>query len=149
MSQQHEPLPTDAHLTTQDNIFSEVYDLEPYEKTLKNARIWLYVISGLQLLMGIIEYNTIDEPEVGYIVLGIQSFIAVTFLVLALWSRKKPVPAFTIALVLYVLFNVLFMMMDTSNVFRGVIIKIFVVIALVKANRDARKYQEIKDSIGK
>jgi hypothetical protein len=149
MNQQQDVVSSDKQPENQDNIFSEVYDLAPYEKTLKNASIWLYVISGIQLVMGIFEYSTIDEPEVGYIVLAIQGFIAVTFLVLALWSRKSPVPAFTIALVLYVLFNVLFMALDTSNIYRGIIIKIFVVIALVKANRDARKYQEIKDSIGR
>jgi hypothetical protein len=42
-----------------------------------------------------------------------------------------------------------FMLIDSSNIYKGFLIKIFVVIALVKANRDARKYENIRASIGK
>ena len=131
-----------------ETIFSEIYDLEPYERTLKNARIWLYVIAGLQFIMGIIEYNREDDPVIGWTAFGIDAFIAVGFLVLALWSRKKPVPAFTIALVSYIVLHVGFSILDPSNLVRGIIIKILVIVALVKANRDARKYEEMKTLMG-
>src|SRR5690242_16705263 len=84
-----------------ESIFTDVYDLAPYEKTMKNARIWLYVIAGIQFIMGIYEYNTTADPTVAAVAFGIDAFIALTFLGLALWSRKKPVIAFTIALVFY------------------------------------------------
>ena len=45
-------------------------------------------------------------------VFGIDAFVAAIFLVLALWSRKSPVPAFTTALICYLLFNVIFMILD-------------------------------------
>ena len=128
----------------QETIFSDVYDLEPYEKTLKNARIWLYVISGIQFLMGIFEYANETDRTIGIIAFVIDAFIALLFLILALWSRKKPVASFTIALVIYLLLQIVFMLTDPTHIFRGIIIKIFVIIALVKANRDARKYEEIK-----
>ncbi|MGZ8544969.1 MAG: hypothetical protein ACXWV0_06710, partial [Flavisolibacter sp.] len=53
--------------TSKDDLFSEIYDLEPYERTLKNARIWLYVIAALQFIMGIVEYNQSDDATVGWI----------------------------------------------------------------------------------
>ena len=132
-----------------ESIFSDVYDTSVYEKTLKNARIWLFVIAGFQFAMGIFEKITIEDPQVGWIAFSIDAFIAFIFLGLALWSKKKPVVAFTIALVLYILINVGFMLIDSSNIYKGFLIKIFVVIALVKANRDARKYENIRASIGK
>lgn len=132
----------------QETIFSEIYDLEPYERTLKNARIWLYVIAGLQFIMGIIELNREEDPVIGWTAFGINVFIALGFLALALWSRKKPVPAFTTALVFYIVLHVGFSILDPSNLVRGIIIKIFVIVALVKANRDARKYEEMKKLMG-
>ena len=93
-------LPTAENETVvkQETIFDDVYDLEPYEKTMKNARGWLYVIAVIQFIIGIVEYNTVDEPTVAAIAFGIDAFIAVVFLALSLWSKKKPVVAFTIAL---------------------------------------------------
>ena len=85
----------------------------------------------------------------GWIAFSIDAFITFIFLGLALWSKKKPVVSFTIALALYILINVGFMLIDSSNIYKGFLIKIFVVIALVKANRDARKYENIRASIGK
>ena len=95
-------------------------------------------------MMGIFEYANETDRTIGIIAFVIDAFIALLFLILALWSRKKPVASFTIALVIYLLLQIVFMLTDPTNIFRGIIIKIFVIIALVKANRDARKYEEIK-----
>ena len=141
--------PTRENEAPREDIFSEIYDLQPYERTLNRARIWLYVIAGLQFIMGIIEYNQADDPTIGWTAFGIDAFIAAGFLILALWSRKKPVPAFTIALVSYIVLITGFMILNPSNLVRGIIIKILVIIALVKANRDARKYEEMKALMGR
>jgi hypothetical protein len=138
---------TDAPAQT-ESIFTDVIDTAPYEKSMKNARIWLYVIAGLQFLMGIFEYMNTADRTIGLLAFGIDATMAVCFLVLALWSRKKPVIAFTMALVLYALFVITFSILDPSNIYKGIIVKILVVIALVKANKDARKYEDIKTSIG-
>ena len=131
-----------------ENIFSEMVDYTPLEKSMKNARIWLYVIAGMQLIMGIYEYATTDDPFVAWLAFGIDSGIGAIFFFLALWSRKKPKLAFTAALILYLAFNIGFMVMDPENIFKGILIKAIVVVALVKANKNARKYEEIKSSLG-
>jgi hypothetical protein len=130
-----------------ESIFNNLVDLELYEKSLKNARTWLYVIAAFQFLMGVYEYFTVEDNVVAAIAFGIDAFIGLTFLALAIWSKKKPTIAFALALGLYVLFLISFMILDSSNIFKGVIIKILVIVALVKANRDARKYEEVKASI--
>jgi hypothetical protein len=129
----------------QESLFKDIYDLEPYEKSMKNARIWLYVISGFQFAVGIYEYNIVPDPTLAWIAFGIDAALALVFLGLALWSRKKPVPAFTLALSIYVIVQVGMMILDTSTIAKGLLIKILVVIALVKAHRDARKYEALKN----
>ena len=134
--------------TPQPDLFANVVDTEPYEKSMKNACIWLYVIAGFQAVMGIIEYNTIDEASIGLMAAGIDGVLALLFLGLALYSKKNPVVAFTLALVLYVVIVGGLMFLDPASAFKGIIIKAFAIIALVKANKDARKYVEIMQSIG-
>lgn len=148
----NEQLSSSANDTTvkEASIFNDVYDLAPYEKTMKNARVWLYVIVGIQLIMGIIEFNTVEDSRVAAIAAGIDAFIALTFLGLALWSKKKPVVAFTIALVFYIVIvlGLALLSGDFTILVKGIIFKILVVVALVKANRDARQYEAIKQSLG-
>ena len=132
---------------TTDSIFNNLVDLAPYEKSLKNARIWLYVIAGLQFAVGIFEYFTIDDNIVAAIAFGIDAFVALGFLALALWSKKKPLVAFSIALGFYGVVLIAFTILDPSNFFKGIIIKILVIVALVKAIKDAKQYEEVKASI--
>lgn len=128
----------------QESILEDAIDTYEYERTMKRARIWLYVIAGFQLLVGFYEYGTSADQTIGLIAFGIDAFIGVVFFALALWSQRKPVHAFTTALVLYILLQVGFMLLDPVNIVRGIIIKIFVIIALVKANRDARQYVAVR-----
>jgi predicted MFS family arabinose efflux permease len=144
-----EQLPADAQESPeQQHLFNDAFDMEPYRRNMKNAQIWLYVVAGIQLIMGIIEYSRTDDTTIAWIAFGIDAFISLIFLALALWSKKAPVTAFTIALVFYLVFNIGFMVLDPTNIARGIIIKILVVVALVKATRDAKKYVAIKNSVG-
>lgn len=130
------------------SLFSNLIDTEPYEKSMRSARNWLYVIAAIQFIMGIVEYNTADDTTVGWIAFGMDAVVAVVFLLLALWSRRNPVPAFTTALISYVLVVAAFGLLDPSNLLRGILLKIFIVAALVKANKDARTYTQMKQSVG-
>lgn len=144
-----QPEPTAASVPeAETSIFQDMeLNLQPYEKTMKNGRTWLYVIAAFQFCMGIFEYFQ-NEGLVGTFAFAIDAGVAVTFLIMALWSRKQPVPAFTTALVLYILFVIAFSVLDTSNIIRGIILKIIVVGALIKAVKDAKTYVRIRDSFG-
>src|SRR3982751_2716476 len=87
----------------QPGLFNDVFQLEPYEKSMKNARVWLYVIAAIQFVVGIYEYSTVPDKTVGAVAFGIDAGVAIVFLVLALWSKKNPTVAFTLALVFYAL----------------------------------------------
>lgn len=128
----------------QGSILEDAIDTSDYERTMRRARIWLFVIAAFQLLVGIFEYATTPDSTVGLIAMGIDIFIGAIFFILALWSRRKPVQAFTLALVFYILIIVGLMLLDPANIIRGIIFKILVIIALVKANRDAREFVAAK-----
>jgi uncharacterized membrane protein len=140
---QQEPEQTTAN----KSIFNNLVDLAPYEKSLKNARIWLFVIAGIQFCVGIFEYFSLDDNIVAAIAFGIDAFVALGFLTLAFWSKKKPLLAFSIALVFYLVVIIGYIVIDPSNVFKGLIVKVLVVIALIKAINDAKQYEEVKASI--
>ena len=138
---------TEPQTQTNESIFTNLVDLAPYEKSLKNARTWLYIIAALQFGIGIFEYFTIDDKTVADVAFGIDTFVAQVFLGLALWSKKKPLVAFSIALGFYALFHITFMILDPATIAKGIIMKVLIIIALVKAIKDAKQYEEVKASI--
>ena len=133
--------------TTQESIFNDVLDLRPYEKSLSNARIWLYIMAGLQFAVGIYEYFSIEDNLSAGISFGIDAFIGLTFLSLAIWSKQKPFIAFTLALVLYIMVSLLIIYFEPTAIVRGIIFKVLIVVALVKAINNAKRYEEIKSAI--
>ena len=72
---------TEQQTQTNESIFTNLVDLAPYEKSLKNARTWLYIIAALQFGIGIFEYFTIDDKTVAAVAFGIDTFVALVFLV--------------------------------------------------------------------
>lgn len=149
---QNQQSSSDATNSSSDvTLFSDVtdvLDVEPYKKSLKAARIWLYVIAAFQGAMGVFEYFSTPELQIAVIALLIDVLIGAVFLALALWSRKNAVVAFTAALIFYVVVAGTFMFIDASNVYKGLLVKILVVMALIKATKDAKRYAAVKASLG-
>lgn len=131
---------------TQESIFNDWGDTKPYEKSLKTARIWLYIIAALQVGIGIYEYNTVDE-SIALFALLIDAGIGVVFLALALWSYKKPAASFLTAIIAYALMYIILGLLEPQNLYKGVLLKIFIVIALVKAYKDAREVEKMRASM--
>ena len=129
---------------TQESIFTDLVDDSQYDRNLRNARIWLYIIAGLQLAVGCYEYYDTPDPQLAWIVFGIYAFIGAIFLVLSLWSKKKPVTVFLSALIFYIAVILARGYFEPASIIKGVIFKIFFVIALIKAYRDAKESHDIK-----
>ena len=134
--------------TSQETIFSDIVDTTPYEKNLKKARIYLYIIAALQIGVGIYQYSTADDPELALILGGIPAAIGVLFLGFAIWSYKQPVIAFMTALITFVVVHLATMILDPTAIYKGIILKILVIVALVKGFKDAREVQKLRESVG-
>lgn len=131
----------------QETIFSDMLDTTPYQKHLKTARIWLYVITALQVGMGIYEYSTIEDSQLALFAGLVDAGIGVLFLLFAFLSYKRPVASFIAALVAYVVIHVGMMFLDPSNIYKGIILKIVIVVALIRAISNARDIQRFQETI--
>jgi hypothetical protein len=67
--------------------------------------------------------------------------LGVIFIILGVMVKSYPVPMTITGLVLYVLANAIFGLLDPAMLLQGVIIKIIVVVALIKAVQAALAYQ--------
>ena len=146
-TQTHQNNIPSATESSQETIFTDIVDTKPYEKSLRNARIYLYIVAALQIGIGIYQYANTD-PEYALLVGGIPIGLGILFLGFAFWSYKKPVAAFMTALITFVAAHVLTMIDDPSSIYRGIILKVLVVVALVKAFKDAKEYEKLRESIG-
>lgn len=142
----------EGELSEQPTIFSDIsVDNSAYEKNIRNARVWLYIIGGLQLLTGVYEYSKYPDysDSIRWMIFGLDVFIGLVFLGLVILSYKKPVVAFTVSLVFYIVVNIWVLYSSgISALSFQLIIKVLVIIALIKAIKDAREFAALKKGLG-
>lgn len=85
---------------------------------------------------------------------GISAVVALIFLGLGFWADKNPYPAILTALILYLALNLLSIagtMMSSEpavSAFRGIIVKIIIVVYLIKGLNNAAEARRIKNALG-
>lgn len=77
----------------------------------------------------------IDREQVQMFVVPIG--IGVVFLALFFWARKSPLPALATALALYVTVHAVDIVADPNNIYRGIILKVICILALVRGLKSA------------
>ena len=127
----------------QENILNESdFSMDGYDKHIRTARIWLFIVAGVQLIP-IFMLFPIDSVN-KWVQLGILAFIGLVFVGLAFWTKKKPVAAIVTALILYVLLVLSDGLVDWTEIFKGIIMKIAIVVALIVGLRNAREAENLK-----
>ena len=102
-------------------------------KKIKSARTILFVISGLAFLYGIIIFFT-NEDSAALISSGILSLI---YLGLGFWSQEKPLVALVLGLLVYLTITVLNGILEPTTVYKGIILKLFIIVYLSKGINSA------------
>lgn len=131
--------------TPQASLFDNMMDMSAYQKPIKTGRIWLFVLAALQVGLGVYEYATTEDSSIATMAGLIDAGIGGLFLLFAFLSYKKPFASFVAALVTYVVIQVGMMFLDPMNIVRGIILKIIIIVALVRAisnARDMKRFQE-------
>lgn len=150
--QQHNPTdaPQTAPSNEQPSLFEDMADTSAYEKPLRNARIWLYVVAGLHVLMAVVNYFQLKDADesIAAFTAGIYVVIAAIFFGLALWSRRKASTAFLVAVILYIAFIIGFSILEPENLVRGLLMRILVIVALIRGYQNAKNVEQIKASFG-
>ena len=116
-------------------------ELEKGEKAVKTARIMLYILSGLNLLIGLIFY-ALEQTELIVLLAGIIG--ALIYFGLALWSKKNPVPAILSGFFVYLIFVALNAIGDPETLYRGILIKVLIVIGFIYGIQGAINSERIK-----
>lgn len=134
-----------------DTIFTEEeFSMRGYDKHIRQARNAIFIAAGVLLLNVIILAATVPYSYeylwLDFVIWG--AFIA-GFIVLGIWTKKKPYSAIVGALILYAVFIILNAAIDITTVYKGIILKIVIIVLLVKGVNDAREAQRMQDQIGK
>ncbi|MBO9567161.1 MAG: hypothetical protein J7621_30590 [Niastella sp.] len=143
--QQPEKQPDSA--PQQENLLEDMYDynsMEGYDKPVRNARIMLFVIAGIQLIPLLLMPEM--EELAKWITIGIYVFIAAVFAALALWTKRKPYTAIIVALSFYTGIILLSAVLEPASIFQGLILKIIVFVLLINGLRNGREVQEWLDT---
>ena len=119
-----------------------------YDKHIKNARIMLFIVAGLQLLPLVMLPKDID-PDSKMIIIAITIFVALVFAGLAFWTKKKPYHALLAALIFYVALVALNAFIDPKTLLQGLIMKIIVIVLLIMGFKNAKEAKEEAEAFGR
>jgi hypothetical protein len=119
-------------------------DIAVVNKRVRAAGNTLYYLSGIFILSGIINFFiSKDDPDVAAIVIPIF-ILAILFLVLGEYSKKKPLACIISGLALYAIVQVLSFIDNPANIAHGIIIKIIIIGFLIKGVKSAIEIEKIK-----
>jgi hypothetical protein len=133
--------------STTGNALEEAISMEGYDKPVRNARIILFVAAGMQLF-SIFTIGNLPQPN-KTLAIAINIFIAIVYILLALWTTKRPYTAIITALIFYtgwISFNAI---LAPATLIQGFILKILVYVLLIMALSNAREVQRWKDTLKK
>ena len=126
-----------------ENEVTGIYYKEYYDK-VKTAGNSLYYLAGFALLGAVISFfMKQDDPNVLAYTLP-SLILAVLFLVLGGYSRKKPLACIVSGLVLYLIVQILLIIDNPVNIASGIIIKIVIIGYLINGIKSALELEKFK-----
>jgi hypothetical protein len=115
----------------------DTVNMRDYQKKLANASNTLYFLSALFILVaGILFFkHEEDEAVLAYVLPSI--ILGVTFLLLATYTKKKPLACLICGFSLYIIVQALGAISDPATIASGIILKIIVVVFLINGIKSA------------
>ncbi len=144
-------IPEETGQNKTESIFSEEdFSNQGYDKHIRQARNAIFAVAILiTISILFLAFNNSDYNEYIWLDVLIYGVFVAGFVFLGLWTKKKPYYAIVGALILYALFIALNAALDITTLYKGIILKIIVVVLLVKGINDAKETQERKEMISK
>lgn len=135
-----------------ETIFNEnEFSNEGYDKHIRQARNAIFAVAIIIFLSLVYLYFTLPEyyHEYFWIDCLVQGTFIAGFIFLGLWTKKKPFTSIVCALILYGLFIAMNAYFDPTTIYKGLIVKVIIVVFLIKGLTDAREAQRMKDQFGR
>ncbi|MBC7934787.1 MAG: hypothetical protein H7Y86_05425 [Rhizobacter sp.] len=127
-------------------IFSEEeFSMQGYDKHIRQARNTIFFVAGILVINVIILFSAIPAGyEYLWLDLVIWGTFIAGFIFLGFYCKKKPYYAIIGALCLYGLFVALNAFLDISTLYKGIIMKIIIIVLLIKGLNNAKEAQEME-----
>jgi hypothetical protein len=120
------------------------HEIKELTRKTKNAQITLFVLAGLFFVIGVIYYFLNKDSELAFAAAITNLILAAIFLALGGWAKNKPVVSIISGLVLYILVQLISIVDDPTNIGKGIILKIIVIVYLVRGLQSAMEVEKIK-----
>jgi len=135
----------------QETIFTqEEFSLQGYDKHIRQARNAIFMVAVLLIInLIVLSFSVPDSYEYLWIDFVIWGVFIAGFILLGLWTKKKPYYAIIGAICLYTGFIVLNAAFDISTLYKGIIVKIIVFVLLIKGINDAKEAQTLQNTFTK
>lgn len=122
--------------------FSIDYSVNSFEKDIakdriKQARIILFVIAAFTIIQALVQYFN----DSGVVLLVINLMIAGIYTGLGFWAGRRAFAAILTAGIIFFAVILLSAAFDPATIFSGIIFKVIIIVALVRAAYGAYKYQ--------
>jgi len=135
-----------------ENVISDYYEgvkdleMQGYESGIKKARNALFVTAALVFISELVGVS-MQGMEITPLVIGIALLEGGLFVALAFWTKTKPLAAIITGLILFViLWGITIALSDASAIYKGIIIKVIIIVTLVTAIKPAKAWEDLKKS---
>ncbi len=100
---------------------------------IRKGRNSLFVVAGIAFLSGIYYYFILEDSAV----LIVNTILSLCYLLLGFWSQKRPLVALILGLLVYLTTLVLNGLLEPETIYKGLLIKIFIIVYLSKGINSA------------
>lgn len=118
--------------------------VEEQKSSVKKARNILYILSGLNLLAGLVLGIFILKNTL--VLLG-GLLGAIIYLALGLWSRKQPFPSILSGFFVYIVFIAISAINDPSALYRGLLWKAIIISGFVYGFKGVKNAQRLESEL--
>jgi hypothetical protein len=116
---------------------------ENYVKAINKARIILFVLAGINLVLGALLGAVMNDPAT----IIASLFAAAIYGALGFWCKKKPFPAILTGFIVYITFIVIGALANPMSIVSGLIWKVIIISGFVYGYRGAKEAEHIKEQL--
>lgn len=118
------------------------------QKKVKRVSLMLYILGGINLVVGIFLLNMELGFDSEMKILGWATLInAAVLIACGLWVKKKPVTGVLVAFSFYLVIQIAGAVIDPSTIFQGIILKIIILAIFIRGLKSAYDYKEYQKKL--
>ena len=123
------------------------HDRELYRTGVRRARNALFFAGGMMFVVDLLalwsQRNQHDNVYL-YSIIGADLLILAVFVGLGLWTKRKPYTAILTGLIFFCVIQILAMIGDPTNIYKGLLVKGVVIVTLISGLKKARALQQLE-----